>query len=41
MLTKFYADVHGLNVINGRIGWYMSKDDLRETIGEDLKPRKA
>lgn len=31
-LTKFYAARHGLEVINLRIGWYMSEDDLREEV---------
>jgi len=28
-LTKFYADVEGLEVVNLRVGWYMTERDLR------------
>lgn len=31
-LGKFYADVHDVEVVNLRIGWYMSEDELRETV---------
>lgn len=40
-LTNYYADVHGLEVVNVRIGWYMNEDDLRENTGEDVEPGKA
>lgn len=36
-LTKFYATRHGLEVVNLRIGWYMSADDLREET-RDVSP---
>jgi hypothetical protein len=39
-LTKFYADLEDLEVVNLRIGWYMSEDDLREATGEDEDPGK-
>jgi L-arabinose 1-dehydrogenase [NAD(P)+] len=31
-LTRFYANQHDLEVVNLRIGWYMSEDDLREAL---------
>lgn len=37
-LTKYYAERHGIEVVNLRIGWYMSEDDLREQTGEDVDP---
>jgi len=40
-LTKFYADVEGLEVVNLRIGWYMSEDDLREEAGGDADPGRT
>lgn len=40
-LTKYYADVYGLEVVNVRIGWYMTEDDLRDNTGEDVEPGKA
>ena len=40
-LTKFYADVKGLETVNLRIGWYMSEDDLREEAGGDTDPGRA
>ncbi|WP_123534916.1 NAD-dependent epimerase/dehydratase family protein [Halosimplex salinum] len=39
-LTKFYADSEGLEVVNVRIGWYMSEDDLREAVDGDGDPGK-
>jgi L-arabinose 1-dehydrogenase [NAD(P)+] len=36
-LGKFYADVRGIEVVNLRIGWYMTEDDLRETV-DDADP---
>ncbi len=33
-LTKYYAAARGLEVVNLRIGWYMTEDDLRETVAE-------
>ncbi|MFC6825039.1 NAD-dependent epimerase/dehydratase family protein [Halopelagius fulvigenes] len=40
-LTDFYASRHGLEVVNLRIGWYMSADDLEANTGEDVEPGKA
>lgn len=40
-LTKFYADRYGLEVVNLRIGWYMSEDDLKTNSGEDVEPGAA
>ncbi len=40
-LTSYYADRHGLDVVNVRIGWYMTEDDLRDNTGEDVEPGKA
>jgi len=37
-LTKFYADTEDVEVVNVRIGWYMSEDDLREAAGGDGDP---
>jgi len=37
-LTKFYAERHGIEVVNLRIGWYMSEGDLREVTGGDVDP---
>ncbi len=31
-LGKFYASVHGIEVVNLRIGWFMSEEDLRESV---------
>ena len=39
-LAKFYADTKGLEVVNLRIGWYMSEDDLVATAGGDGEPGK-
>ena len=39
-LTKYYAERHGLEVVNLRIGWYMSEADLREQTGDDVDPGK-
>ncbi|WP_232687207.1 NAD-dependent epimerase/dehydratase family protein [Halobacterium zhouii] len=36
-LTNFYADRHGLEVVNLRIGWYLDEDDLREHTGEAVE----
>ena len=33
-LTKYYADVEGLEVVNLRIGWYMTADDLEAEMGD-------
>jgi len=38
-LGKFYADVRGIEVVNLRIGWYMTEDDLRETV-DDAEPER-
>lgn len=40
-LTKFYADVEGLEVVNLRIGWYMTVDELREETSEDADPGRT
>ncbi|SFG91547.1 NAD dependent epimerase/dehydratase family protein [Halopelagius inordinatus] len=40
-LTDFYASRHGIEVVNLRIGWYMSEDRLEENTGEDVKPGNA
>lgn len=40
-LTKFYADVHGIEAVNLRIGWYMSEDALAAAAGDDAEPGKA
>lgn len=37
-LTKYYGERHGIAVVNLRIGWYMSEDDLREQTGDDVDP---
>jgi L-arabinose 1-dehydrogenase [NAD(P)+] len=34
-LGDFYADRHGIEVVNLRIGWLMDEDELRETQRED------
>jgi L-arabinose 1-dehydrogenase [NAD(P)+] len=39
-LTKFYADVEGLEVVNLRIGWYMTAEDLRAET-EDGDPGRT
>jgi L-arabinose 1-dehydrogenase [NAD(P)+] len=39
-LTKFYATRHDLEVVNLRIGWYMSEADLREQTGDDVDPER-
>lgn len=39
-LTKYYAERHGIEVVNLRIGWYMSEADLREQTGDDVDPGK-
>lgn len=31
-LTKYYADVHDLDVVNLRIGWYLPVEELREVV---------
>ena len=33
-LTKYYAAVNDLEVVNLRIGWYLSPDALRETVAD-------
>ena len=35
-LTNHYADRHGLEVVNLRIGWYLSEDDLCEHTGDSV-----
>ncbi|WP_147280970.1 NAD-dependent epimerase/dehydratase family protein, partial [Halopelagius longus] len=40
-LTEFYAARHGLEVVNLRIGWYMSAEDLESNTGEEVEPGKA
>jgi len=39
-LGNFYADAKGLEVVNLRIGWYMTEDDLAETVERDGDPGK-
>ena len=39
-LSTFYADRHGLEVVNLRIGWYLSEDDLRTQTGDGVEPEK-
>ena len=40
-LTKYYANAFGLEVVNLRIGWYMSEEDLRATVaGESDSARR-
>ena len=39
-LANYYADRHGIEVINVRIGWYMSEDDLRANTGDGVAPGK-
>ena len=38
-LGKYYAELHGVDVVNLRIGWYMTGDDLRDAA-EDASPEK-
>ena len=38
-LANYYAECHGVEAVNVRIGWYMSRDDLRET--QDAPEEKA
>ncbi|RDI69750.1 NAD-dependent epimerase/dehydratase family protein, partial [Halopelagius longus] len=40
-LTDLYATRHGLDVVNLRIGWYMSAEDLESNTGDDVEPEKA
>jgi len=40
-LTKFYADTKDLEVVNLRIGWYMSEDDLAEEVSDDADPGRT
>lgn len=37
-LARLYATRHGLEVVNLRIGWLMSPDDLRGETGDDVDP---
>jgi L-arabinose 1-dehydrogenase [NAD(P)+] len=39
-LANFYAHVHELDVVNLRIGWCMSAEDLESEAGEDVEPGK-
>ena len=39
-LGKFYAELHGVEVVNLRIGWYLSEDDLAETVA-DAEPARG
>jgi len=34
-LGSFYADRHGVEVVNLRIGWYLTREELRETLSGD------
>lgn len=40
-LTKFYGTRHDLEVVNLRIGWYLSESDLRGRTGDDVDPGTA
>jgi L-arabinose 1-dehydrogenase [NAD(P)+] len=40
-LTNYHADVHGIEAVNVRIGWYMTEHDLRANTGDDVDPGKA
>lgn len=40
-LTSLYADRHDLEVVNVRIGWYMTEDDLAANTGDDVEPEAA
>jgi L-arabinose 1-dehydrogenase [NAD(P)+] len=40
-LTNFYADRHGIEAVNVRIGWYMSEADLRSNTDDDVEPGRA
>jgi len=40
-LTNFYAARHGLEVVNLRIGWYMTEAELRDSAGDDTEPARA
>jgi L-arabinose 1-dehydrogenase [NAD(P)+] len=40
-LTDLYAERHGIEVVNLRIGWYLSEDDLREETDDDVDPGRA
>ncbi|NHN41164.1 NAD(P)-dependent oxidoreductase [Halorubellus sp. JP-L1] len=37
-LTRYYAHRHDLEVVNLRIGWYMTENALREATGDDVDP---
>lgn len=37
-LTRYYANRHGIEIINVRIGWYMNEEDLRKEAGGEVKP---
>ena len=38
-LGKYYAHTHGIEVVNLRIGWYLSEDDLRDAV-DGAEPEK-
>jgi L-arabinose 1-dehydrogenase [NAD(P)+] len=40
-LTTYYADVHGIEAVNLRIGWYMPEAALRANTGADVEPGAA
>lgn len=40
-LTKYYAHVEDLEVVNLRIGWLMSKDELETEANTDTDPGKT
>ena len=40
-LTTFYANRYDLDVVNLRIGWYMTEQELRATTDDDVDPGKA
>ena len=40
-LTRFYANTRDLEVVNLRIGWYMSEDDLEKEVDKSGDPGRA
>lgn len=40
-LTNLYADRYDIEVVNLRIGWYMSEADLETNAGGDVEPERA
>jgi L-arabinose 1-dehydrogenase [NAD(P)+] len=37
-LASYYADHHGIETVNLRIGWHMTRDALRERTGDGVAP---